>query len=736
VKLNLTDEQELLVSSFSRLFTEMGGSTRARERFAPGLDRELLQALAEIGVLAMRSARSEMGPLSVLDAMLLNERAGRALVSLPLTETLIAARLVGMSDAPEAVASFDRIASGGAVATFALFDASRRPNQFVHFGTDADMVVALDGGRLGLFEGGLTPLEHDHGDYRFARFNATEAKLVTLLATGEEARTAHAAAIEEWKLLVAAELTGMAAASLDLAADYAKERHAFGRPIGSFQAIALPLADRAVDVEGSRLLAWWAAWSAAQADAQAPAAVSMAFSWAATAADQTTRTALHTFGGYGLSLEHDAQLFFRRAKARALMLGDPGDELARVSERLWLGGSAPLVDAGDVGIDFALGEEAESIIRDTEALLRDLMTPERQAKMHDSYDGHDVEIAMALAKEGLLFPDWPKEWGGRGVGPVAALAALRTWELLGVAPHGQTVINMVGQMVMHFGSDELKKEALTRIAAGEAPCCMGYSEPSGGSDIFAAQTKATWDEERQVWLINGQKMFTTGANMSDYALMLTRTEPGSSKHKGLTLFLLPMNDPGVEVYPIHTVMDERTNTTFYTDVAVPDSWRIGPVNEGAKVMGAALKLEQAGVYGPGDRRILPCLVEWAKKPDADGRVPFDDRDTRKRIARGAIVAQVGDLLSMRGAWFSEAHPDAGRTAYGNMAKHFYGDRSQPVYADLMDLAAPHTLEGAPSPLATVEHMHRQIQVATIYGGTSEVQRSQIAEIFLGLPRSR
>src|SRR6185369_16990765 len=175
MNLNLSDEQELLVSSFSRLFADMGGSTRARERFAPGLDRELLRTLAEMGVLAMRSARSEMGPLSVFDAMLLSEQAGRALVSLPLSETLIATRLVGMSDAPEAAACFDRIASGDAVAAFALFDASSRPGQFVHFGADADFVVALDGDRLALFEGGLTPLLHDHGDYRFARFDAGAA---------------------------------------------------------------------------------------------------------------------------------------------------------------------------------------------------------------------------------------------------------------------------------------------------------------------------------------------------------------------------------------------------------------------------------------------------------------------------------------------------------------------------------------------------------------------------------
>src|SRR6185369_2447081 len=198
-----------------------------------------------------------------------------------------------------------------------------------------------------------------------------------------------------------------------------------------------------------------------------------------------------------------------------------------------------------------------------------------------------------------------------------------------------------------------------------------------------------------------------GANLADYILILTRTEPGSARHRGLTLFFVPMSTPGIEVYPIHTVMDERSNATFYTDVVVPDKCRIGEPGGGLDVMAKVLPLEQAGVYGPGDRRVLSAIVEWARTPRPDGGSPFDEKDVRKRVAKAALVAQVGDLLSMRGAWFADAFPDAGRTAYGPMAKHFYGDASQTVYADLMDLAAPETLLGEPAVLAVVEHLHRQ-----------------------------
>ena len=731
MNLDLNEEQQLLHDGITRLCAELGGSTRARERFAPGLDREALRRIAEMGLLAIRSPEGEMGALSVFEAMLVTEASGRALLSVPLVETILAVRLLSGIDRDW----HDAAAKGERIISLALHDAQAVPKQLVHYGAEADGVIALSGDRLALYRGGLTPLETDHGAYRLARFDVGAAECVAVLATGPNAITRHASTIEEWKLLTAAELCGMAGASLALAVDYAKERKAFGRPIGSFQAIAHPLADRAVDLEGARLLAWWAAWRAARHPTDAPAGVSMAFAWAATMADQTTRKALHVFGGYGLALEHDAQLFFRRAKARALLLGDPGDELATVADRLWRDADAGTIETADPAIDFSLGEKAERVAADTEALLARVMTPERRARMHDSYDGHDAEITTELAKEGLLFAEWPKEWGGRAAGPIAGLAALRSWEKMGVAPHAQIVSSMVGQIVMHFGSDQARSEILPRIADGRSVCCMGYSEPGSGSDIFAASTRADWDETRQAWVINGQKMWTTGANLADFLLILTRTDRGATRHEGLTLFIVPMATPGIEVHPVFTVMDERSNGTFYSDVVVPDAYRIGPVGGGVGVMAKALTLEQAGVYGPGDMRIFPTVLEWARRPDASGTAPIERTDVRKRLARAAIVAQVGDLLSMRGAWFAEAHPDAGRSVYGPMAKHFYGDHSQTIYSDLMDLAAPEVLDPH-GPLGTIEHMHRQIQVATVYGGTSEVQRSQIAEVFLGLPKSR
>src|SRR6202007_2525364 len=136
---------------------------------------------------------------------------------------------------------------------------------------------------------------------------------------------------------------------------------------------------------------------------------------------------------------------------------------------------------------------------------------------------------------------------------------------------------------------------LSKIVAGDAVCSLGYSEPGSGSDVFAAQTKAT--PEGNGWRIDGQKMFTSGANIADYVLMLTRTNPDVPKHKGLTMFIVPLRAPGVEIQPVFTFQDERTNITYYDEVRIPDSYRLGEVDGGVKVMSGALELEHGGGFG-------------------------------------------------------------------------------------------------------------------------------------------
>jgi len=298
------------------------------------------------------------------------------------------------------------------------------------------------------------------------------------------------------------------------------------------------------------------------------------------------------------------------------------------------------------------------------------------------------------------------------------------------------VTDMVGKIIMQFATEEAKREILPKLAAGEAHCCLGYTEPSGGSDIFAAKTRAIRDGD--TWVINGQKLFTTMGHHAHYALLIARSDPNVPKHAGLTLFIVPLNLPGFEAQAIHTVGGERTNATFYSDMRVPDRYRIGEVNGGNKVMGAVLTLEQGG--GSGEmyfnmlRILLKNALDWAKHSKRQGRPPIEDRDVRARLARLAVHAKVQDVLTRRAFW--AAHNGCYEKAFGPMTKLFGSESWVACSADLLDLTAPDVLVQERTGRGVIEVHTRRSLAGTVYGGTSEVQRSIIAESALGLPRTR
>jgi alkylation response protein AidB-like acyl-CoA dehydrogenase len=231
-------------------------------------------------------------------------------------------------------------------------------------------------------------------------------------------------------------------------------------------------------------------------------------------------------------------------------------------------------------------------------------------------------------------------------------------------------------------------------------------------------------------VINGQKMFTSGAELTDYIFLLTRTNPEAAKHSGITMFLVPINTPGVEVHPVHTMQEERTNATFYTDVRISDLWRIGAVNGGLKVLGAALEIEHGGFFSPGHHHLAEAAVDWAR---GEGRL--DDACVLARITKVKVHSHLKELLAKR-ALYSGVNNHGLRTAFGPMNKLFGSESYQRDMADLIDLTAPESLFHGREGLGEIELSQRHAQIATIYGGTSEVHRSMVAEVGLGLPRSR
>ncbi|WP_181008326.1 acyl-CoA dehydrogenase [Sphingomonas montanisoli] len=733
--LGLPEESLALEDMFKRLFeTESSPAhVRAAEADHHGFDRALWRTLAELGVPLMRVPAARGGSeLGLLDATILMEEAGRRLASVPIAEALIAASLIARSTATEADAWLEAIGSGDKFASIALAPIGIGA-QMVAGAAVADAVVALDGERLFLCPQATRPQALQMvADNATAWFEPQGERV--LLLEGAAAVAAFHAAVEEWKLLSAAALIGLSEQALTMAAEYASERTAFGQVIGTFQGLSHPLADCVVDVDGARMFLRWIFTALAHGDpVEAGAGIDQLWWFVNKAATRTVAHSLHVFGGYGLSNEYDIQLYHRRAKSLGLMLGDPELALERAGRRLYLGEPAFLPNPGAVTLDFAPSADARALADETRAKFEALLTPELRAKAHHSFEGHDWGVSKAMGEAGLLFPAWPKRWGGREASAEAARAALDVWETMPWTINPQGTSNLVGQIIQAFGTDQLKEEVLPRLGRGEITAALGYTEPSGGSDVFGAKTRAERDGDG--WIINGQKMFTSGAEWASYALLITRTDPDLPKHKGTTLFLVPLDGEGVEIHPIFTFMDERTNATFYSDVRIADHYRLGDVNGGVKVLAAALQMEQGGTsYYHNQRNMAEKAIAWARGAMRGGRPAIEDNRVLARIARTHANARIGESLGARTAWVaSRKLPDH---AYGPAAKIFITETFITDSADLMDLAAPASLVRGREGLGVIEESYRHSTATTIYAGTSEVLRSMVGERRLGLPRSR
>ncbi len=745
MELGLSEDQERLREGFARLFAVESSGERVRAAESRGFDPVLWELLSEMGALGLRVPESQGGSgASLHDAVIVAEQAGRRLATGPWREAIVAGALLAGHPSATASSWLARLLKGTSIVTFAPVPLEQIEPMLVAGGAVADAVIGFHASQLVLVERSGTRREDaldDLGASALATWNLGEGPRL-VLAEGEAAKKAFGAARAEWRLLTAAALAGLAREALEMAGRYATERIQFGRAIGAFQGIAHPLAESVADVEAARLLVLRAIAAIAEGDATAAARVSMAFFWAAEATSTGVARALHTFGGYGLSLDYDIQLYHRRGKAWVLSGGDPREALLEVADHLWRGGStswgggageSALPEAGPVKLDFGLGSGGAAMAQRVRQFFDEKLDDALRAHAHFSWEGHHRGLQVALAKAGLLFPAWPERYGGEGCGPVEMTALREAFHEAGWGRHAITTTEMVGATLMQFASDALQRVALPRLASGEAICCLGYTEPEAGSDVAAARTRAVRDGDD--WVINGQKMFTSGANIAQYVFLLTCTDPEAPKRRGLTMFLVPLETPGIEVQPVLTISNERTNVTYYSDVRVADRYRIGEVDQGWSVVGYALELEHgAGAYELDQRDLLQGALGWAKAKKRYGRSLFEDPRVRERLARVATHTEAAHLLGRRVLWSAiTGVPDP---AAGPMAKFFATDHFIRDAAELADLCAPDSLLRGASDAGAVEFAYRLSTATSIYGGSSEIMRSLVAESSLGMPRSR
>ncbi len=380
----------------------------------------------------------------------------------------------------------------------------------------------------------------------------------------------------------------------------------------------------------------------------------------------------------------------------------------------------------------ALSAEDAAFQDRTRAFVTEHVTEEVLRRDREFGENFDERVHLALGEAGYLASDWKLEPEG-GFSPVRR----RIFQLEIARAHtpwyhwGTT--SVVARLVQQFGAPELAGRVLPGVLSGETRLCLGYTEPEGGSDVATCNTRAVRDGD--AWIINGSKMFTSNAQNARYVFLLTNTDPQGPKHKNLTMFLVPLDSPGIEIQGIRTLDGDRTNIVYYSDVRVDDLYRIGEVNGGWQVMRFALDSEHgmvdpedhglqhiAAMSGHGDlmAETVDTVAALLSEPLADGRRPLDDESVKYRLGRG--IARTEAALSTPGMF--------GRVAIAQTMRD--------ISPDLMDMlgsasALPTETEGSATDGAS-EYLFRLALPLGIYGGTLEVFRNMIAQHALGLGR--
>jgi alkylation response protein AidB-like acyl-CoA dehydrogenase len=390
-------------------------------------------------------------------------------------------------------------------------------------------------------------------------------------------------------------------------------------------------------------------------------------------------------------------------------------------------------------MDFELSPEERAFVLEVEAFLAEHATPEvvdpNPEQLSQTVDTPAKRAFMRkLAGRGWLGMSWPRAYGGQerpGIYDYLLTEALSRHG----APQPGKGVGIVGKTLIRHGNEELKRFFLPRIIAGEIEFAIGYSEPQAGSDAANMQLKARRDPARGGWVLDGQKIWTTSAHFADWYWVGARTNP-ASKHRGITLFLIPMDHPGFTIRPTWTIGDERTNEVFFDGVFVPDGFVVGEVDHGWTYICEALDLERFAMMpvGPLERKV-EALVGWARDACRDGRPVRRDPAVRSRLARLVTELEVARMLQRR--VIGEAVKGGVPTVASSKYKLYMNELSKRTADAALALIGPAGQlrpgeAGAPVG-GRFERSYRYTVVDTIGGGTSEVQKNIIARRGLGLP---
>ncbi|CKL87010.1 acyl-CoA dehydrogenase [Mycobacterium tuberculosis] len=521
--------------------------------------------------------------------------------------------------------------------------------------------------------------------------------------------TAHAL----MSTLLSAEAVGVARWATDTASAYAKIREQFGRPIGQFQAIKHKCAEMIADTERATAAVWDAARAlddAGESSSDVEFAAAVAATLAPATAQRCTQDCIQVHGGIGFTWEHDTNVYYRRALMLAACFGRGSEYPQRVVDTATTAGMRP--------VDIDLDPSTEKLRAQIRAEVAALKAMPREPR------------TVAIAEGGWVLPYLPKPWG-RAASPVEQIIIAQEFTAGRVKRPQIAIATWIVPSIVAFGTDNQKQRLLPPTFRGDIFWCQLFSEPGAGSDLASLATKATRVDGG--WRITGQKIWTTGAQYSQWGALLARTDPSAPKHNGITYFLLDMKSEGVQVKPLRELTGkEFFNTVYLDDVFVPDELVLGEVNRGGEVSRNTLTAERVSIGGS-DSTFLPTLgefVDFVRDYRFEGQF---DQVARHRAGQLIAEGHATKLLNLRSTLLTLAGGDPMAPA---AISKLLSMRTGQGYAEFAVSSF-----GTDAVIGDTERLPGKwgeyllaSRATTIYGGTSEVQLNIIAERLLGLPR--
>jgi alkylation response protein AidB-like acyl-CoA dehydrogenase len=390
-------------------------------------------------------------------------------------------------------------------------------------------------------------------------------------------------------------------------------------------------------------------------------------------------------------------------------------------------------------VHVAYTESEEQLRKRLRDYYDELLDEETRAELHKAEGIGPVmrRVVKQMGADGWLGIGWPTEYGGQGRGPVEQFIFFNESMRAG-APVPMLTINSVAPTIMQFGSEEQRKEFLPRILKGEIHFCIGYSEPGSGTDLASLRTKAVRDGDEYV--ITGQKMWTSLASDADYCWLAARTGADDSRHKGISIFAVPMDLPGIDRQELNLLSSHNICAVHWDDVRVPAKYLIAGENQGWNLITNQLNHERVTLCSPGmAEQMLHNVIEWARDTRLpDGRRVIDQEWVQINLAKAYAGFEFLRLANWQVAWAS----DKGQlpVADASTIKVFGTEHYLETFRLLMEVLGERSylVEGTPGTLldSRLEQMYRSLIILTYGGGTNELQRDLIAAFGLGMPMAK